>query len=132
MRQGTRAAVVAATTTLAVTGVVIGPLGSATAKHKPPPPPKPKTVTLKDSYYDPSKLSVEKGGKVVWKWSNANSQTHNVTLKKAPKGVKKSQFDSANAVGRFSFSTKFTKPGKYHFECTLHPTTMQADVTVKK
>ena len=112
---------------LAVAAAVVMPLGGAAAN----PAPKPKTITLKDSFYTPSTLSVKKGGKIVWKWSNANTQTHNVTLKTAPKGVKKGQFNSSDASSHFTFKTTFTKPGTYFFQCTLHPTTMQANVTVK-
>jgi plastocyanin len=129
MRQG-RKAIGVAVAAIAVAAVAV-PVGGASASHHKPPPPKPVTVKLKDSFYSPSKLSVKKDGKIVWKWVSSNTQTHNVTLESAPKGVKKSQFDSNNASSDFTFKTKFTKPGKYHFECTLHPTTMQADVTVK-
>jgi plastocyanin len=112
---------------VALAGAAALPLGGASADTTP----KPKTITLKDSFYSPSSLKVKKGGKVVWRWSNANTQTHNVTLKTAPPGVKKSKFDSNDASSHFTFKTTFTKPGKYHFECTIHPTTMQADIKVK-
>jgi plastocyanin len=125
MRQARKAA--AALTVVALAGAVALPLGGASANSKP----KPKTVTLKDSFYSPSTLSIKKGTKVVWKWSNANTQTHNVTLKTAPKGVKKNQFDSNNASSHFTFKTTFDKPGKYFFQCSIHPTTMQANITVK-
>jgi plastocyanin len=126
MRQAGRAA--AALSVLALAGAVALPAGGAAATPKA----KSKTVTLKDSFYSPSNFSVKKGTKIVWKWSGANTQTHNVTLKTAPKGVNKSKFRSNNARANFTFKTTLDKPGAYHFECTLHPTTMQADITVKR
>ena len=118
----------AALTAVALVGAAAIPLGGASAASKA----NSKTVKLVDSFYSPSTTKVKKGDKIVWKWVSTNSQSHNVTLKKAPSGVKKNQFSSSTARANFTFKTTFTKPGNYHFECTLHPTTMQEDVTVKK
>jgi hypothetical protein len=78
MRPG-RKAVGVAVAAVAVAAVAV-PVGGASASHHKPPPPKPVTVKLKDSFYSPSKLSVKKDGKIVWKWVSSNTQTHNVTL----------------------------------------------------
>jgi plastocyanin len=126
MRRGAKAAAAG----LVAAAAIVLPLGGASAsKHRSP---KPVHVTIKDNFYSPSKIKQKKGGKVVWKWSNANTQSHNVTLQKAPKGVKKNQFRSNTASSDFTFKKKFTKPGKYHFVCTIHPETMVMDLTVKR
>ena len=124
MRQAGKAA--ASCAALAVAGAAALPLGGASAANPPN-----KTITLKDSFYSPSSLTVKKGTKIVWRWSNANSQTHNVTLKTAPKGVKKNKFRSNDASSHFTFKTTLEKPGNYFFQCTIHPTTMQANIKVK-
>ncbi len=128
MRRGIRAT---AAGLVAVAAIVLPLGGGASAKPKPKPP-KPVHVAVKDNFYSPSKINQKKGGKVVWRWSNANTQSHNVTLQKAPKGVKKRQFRSNTASSDFTFKKKFTKPGKYHFVCTIHPETMVMDLTVKR
>src|SRR6266536_4256134 len=54
---------------------------------------KPKVVRVKDDFYTPTKVKIKKGHKVKWQWGD-DFDTHNVTLKTAPKGVKKSHFRS--------------------------------------
>ncbi len=134
MRQGHKATAGAAIAALALAGVVL-PLGGATAspQHEAGAKAKAKTVSVRDDYYSPDDLKVKKGGKVVWKWNNNNSQTHNVTLVKAPKGVKKRRYTSSDAGSHFRFNTTFKKPGTYHFVCTIHATIgMTATVKVKR
>jgi plastocyanin len=90
-----------------------------------------KTVTVGDDFYSPTTQTIKKGDKVKWAWNGTTSDQHNVTLKTAPKGVRKSDFRSATASSG-SFTKKFLKPGKYHFICTIHSTLMHEDVTVKR
>jgi len=89
-------------------------------------------VTVADDYYAPTALTIKKGNKIRWNWSDANYDSHNVKLTKAPKGVKKTDFKSATGAIGINFSRKFTVPGKYHFICTLHSSVMTMDVKVKK
>jgi plastocyanin len=90
-----------------------------------------KKVTVADNYFAPTKLTVTKGSAVNWVWSDQNYNTHNVTLEKGPKGVKKSKFTSIDGARGISFKKTFATPGTYHFECTIHPD-MVITVTVKK
>ena len=64
-------------------------------------------------------------------WSSQNYNTHNVTLVKGPKGVKKSKFTSIDGTRGVSFKKTSRPPGTYHFECTIHPD-MVITVTVKQ
>ena len=64
--------------------------------------------------------------------SPTNVETHNVTLISGPEGVSKKQFSSLDGSTRFHFERTFTVPGKYHFQCTIHPTMMNTFITVKK
>ena len=90
-----------------------------------------KVVTVADSYYAPTAVTVPKDGKVKWAWQGTTSQPHNVTLYKAPAGVKKNDFRSQDASSG-TFTRKFTKPGAYQFHCTLHSVEMYMSVKVKK
>jgi plastocyanin len=91
----------------------------------------PVKVKVLDDFFKPDNVKIKKNGKVRWKWSSSNFNVHNVTLKKGPKGVKKSDFTSQTAKTNFTFTKKFKKPGKYNFYCTIHPDVMTMKVTVK-
>jgi plastocyanin len=93
---------------------------------------KPKVVQVKDDFYSPVKVKIKKGHKVKWQWGD-DFDTHNVTLKTAPTGVKKSKFRSQTTGSpTYHFTRKFTKPGKYHFYCTIHPFDMTMNVVVRR
>jgi plastocyanin len=91
-----------------------------------------KTVRVADDFYSPTKLTIKVGDKVNFVWSPSNVNTHNVTLVSGPKGVNKKQFTSGDGSIDFHFERTFTVPGKYHFQCTIHPTMMNLQLTVKK
>jgi plastocyanin len=108
---------------------------------------KTKTVKVVDDFFTPTTLKVKKNTKVKWKWDSSNTNSHNVTLSKGPKGVKKGcktkgkdayspliskcNKSSTGAVG-IKFVKKMNKPGTYKFFCTIHPTVMKMTVKVKK
>jgi plastocyanin len=126
MRALTRIGVLAALVALAVgalaaTGVA-NPLGKGSQPEK---------VKVLDDFFKPTNVKIKKNKKVTWKWGN-DFNTHNVTLKKGPKGVKKSKFSSQTSSAEgFKFTKKFKKPGKYNFYCTIHPDVMKMTVKVK-
>jgi plastocyanin len=95
---------------------------------------KSKTVNVKvrDDYYTPTKVKIKKNDKVKWGWGSTNIDSHDVTLKKGPKGVKKKDFRSIAVAIGITFKRKFTVPGTYNFYCTIHPDIMKMDVVVKK
>ena|ERR1700749_2733222 len=102
-------------------------LGTTSATRKPVV----KNVQVKDDFYSPTKVTVKKGQQVNWIWNKANFDTHTVTLIKAPKGVSKKQFSSFQASAGVHWKRTFTKAGTYHFQCQIHPLTMNMTVTVK-
>jgi plastocyanin len=104
---------------------------AASGSAKPKPKPVIKLVKVIDDYYSRSKLTIKKGNEIKWVWAASNFDTHNVTLIKAPKGVNHGKFSSIDGTGGIHFTRTFTKPGTYHFECTIHPETMFMTVTVK-
>ena len=100
-------------------------------------------VGVFDDYFSPAKLEVKKDTKVKFKWDDTNLNTHNATMNKGPKGVKKTKKPCAkgkvtecNRSGSGSiginFAPTFNKKGTYNFVCTIHPTTMNVKVVVKK
>jgi plastocyanin len=109
-------------------GAMVVPAASG-AGHKPKPVVK--KVKVADNFYSPTKLTITRGSAVNWIWSAQNFESHNVTLIKGPKGVKHSKFTSIDGTTGLHFKRTFSTPGKYHFECTIHPS-MNVAVTVKR
>ncbi len=103
---------------------------------------KTKTVKVEDDFFSPTSVKVKKDAKVKFKWGDDVLHTHNVTLQKGPKGVKRSKpctsgkITECNTSGSgtvdIKFVPKFTKTGTYKFICTIHPTAMQTTVKVTK
>jgi plastocyanin len=123
----TRTGVAVALIALAVGALAMTGITSSLAKGKAP-----EKVKVLDDFYKPDLVKVKKYGKVRWKWGD-DFNSHNVTLKKGPKGVKKSKFTSQTSSDKgFTFTKKFKKPGKYNFYCTIHPDIMKMTVKVKR
>jgi plastocyanin len=124
--KGPIAAVVAAV----VCGAVIVPISSGATAHKAKVVVK--KVKVADDFFAPTKLTIKKGNQINFVWQSTNYDTHNVTLRKGPKGVKRSKFTSINAVSGIHFKRTFLTAGTYHFVCTIHPGTMNLTVVVKR
>lgn len=121
-----------------VTGAALAPVSAglasagdgsaAKAAHKVRTP----QVKVVDDYFSPTALTVKSGSNVKFKWDGTNTNSHNVTLQKGPKGAKKSDFKSATGSIGVRFKPTFKKKGTYDFICTIHPETMKLTVTVKR
>lgn len=117
------------------TGVLLGSLlaaflavlilGAAGAAAKTP------KVLVADDYFAPATVTIKQRNKVKFVWDQMNINTHNVTLTKGPKKVKKRDFTSRSGAIGIKFAPKFKKKGTYKFICTIHPVVMQATVKVK-
>src|SRR4051794_37862963 len=108
---------------MGVAALAVVPVASDAAKTKP------RTVKVADypTYrLDPGKLTVKKGTTIVWKWQSTNTDSHDVELKKRPKGVKK--FQSEIATTDYTFKRKLTVRGKYTVICSLHPIDMRQTI----
>ena len=103
---------------------------STTTTHKTPKPAVTK-IGVDDNFFTKKTLTIKKGDKVNFVWSNQNFNTHNVTLHSGPKGVSKSKYTSIDGARGIHFEQAYTVPGTYHFVCTIHPD-MTITVTVKK
>jgi plastocyanin len=83
--------------------------------------PKPVAVDVKEFKFTPASITVAPGTTVTWR--NGDEEPHTVI---STDGVFKSSALESGA--RFSYT--FSKPGTYHYICSLHPH-MQADVIVR-
>ena len=93
---------------------------------------KPEKVKVLDNFYNPTTSRSRRTARSSGSGAT-DFNSHNVTLKKGPKGVKKSKFTSQTSSDKgFTFTKKFKKPGKYNFYCTIHPDIMKMKVMVKR
>jgi plastocyanin len=91
---------------------------------------KTRKVSVNDNYYGPTKLTVHVGDTVDWHWADEITDVHDVSVKSAPKGVKK--FHSDPLAAGDDFKRKLTKAGTYKIICTFHEEEMKMTITVKK
>jgi plastocyanin len=109
-----------------VVGAAALAVAPAAASTKPSPV---KKVTVGDDFFRPAKLKVHVGTTIAWSWPATNTNTHDVKLKKGPKGAKK--FWSDPAAADFSFKRKLKVKGKYSIICTFHQNMVQTITVVK-
>lgn len=95
-------------------------------------------IRLKNIAFSPTVIHIKRGTTV--RWINLDPFTHDVTSGRAITGrrarqVKKTKFpDGIFHSGTFGknmiFEYTFTKKGKYHYYCSIHPV-MQGDIIVE-
>ncbi len=61
------------------------------------------------------------------KWTNYDTVEHNVTSEGGPQKFASKTFGEGG-----TFEVKVNKPGVIHYECTIHPTTMNGTIEVVK
>jgi len=81
-----------------------------------------KTVAVKNNSFSPGTVSVKKGDKVVWRWTQGGV-SHNVTPASGGAGSR-----TTSAKG-YTFTKTFSKAGTFRYVCTLHPS-MKSTVKV--
>ncbi len=80
-------------------------------------------VTYRNFAIDPDVLRVRAGSTIEWR--NSDPTEHNVTSESGPQS-----FSSKNFGEGATFSVRLRHPGIYHYECTLHPATMNGTIQV--
>jgi plastocyanin len=82
-------------------------------------------VKVKDNFFKPKRVEIQKGDKVRWVWKGDN--IHNVAIKKPGKTnvAKRSEFKTD---GKFSYT--FGKVGTWKILCETHPENMRMKVIV--
>ncbi len=73
----------------------------------------------------PDALKVKVGSTITW--TNYDSIEHNVTSEGGPQ-----KFRSKNLGESATFQIKALKPGVIHYECTIHPASMNGTIEVVK
>ena len=76
-------------------------------------PPRRRPSPVKNNSFSPTTVSVKKGGKVVWKWTQGGVP-HNVTPANGSPGSKTSSKKG------YTFTKTFPKAGTFKYVCTLH------------
>jgi len=71
----------------------------------------------------PDTVRVKVGSTI--QWTNFDSIDHNVTSEGGPQ-----RFASKNFGERATFEIKALKPGVSHYECTIHPASMNGTIEV--
>ncbi|HEY2283451.1 MAG TPA: plastocyanin/azurin family copper-binding protein [Solirubrobacteraceae bacterium] len=82
-------------------------------------------VAYRNIAIDPDTLKVKVGSTI--KWTNYDSVEHNVT---SEGGVAK--FASKDFGEGGTYEVKVNKPGIIHYECTIHPASMNGTIEVVK
>jgi plastocyanin len=82
-----------------------------------------RSVSVKDNFFAPRTLTINKGSKLTWKWASYGIP-HNVTVKSGPV-----RFHS-RTMGGGTYSHTFLRRGTYRLYCTLHPN-MKMTVVVR-
>jgi plastocyanin len=82
-----------------------------------------KTVSVKDSYFGPAKLTIVKGTKVRWAWKGR--ERHNVAVASGPSTFRA----GTRKTGHFEHT--FKKRGSYQIVCTIHAPDMHMTIKVK-
>jgi plastocyanin len=75
----------------------------------------PTEVLVKDNFFKPKQVTIEKGSRVTWRWKG--SEPHNVALKK-PGGWKVVKRSSLKTSGRFTY--QFRTAGTWRVLCEIH------------
>ncbi|MBI1863582.1 cupredoxin family copper-binding protein [Candidatus Microgenomates bacterium] len=79
-------------------------------------------IKIKDSTFNPFKLTIKKGTSITWK--NYDSMPHTVT-------ASDKSFDSGSMAKDKTFTHTFTTVGTYDYVCTFH-SNMKAQVIVQE
>jgi len=80
-------------------------------------------VAYRDITIQPAVLRVKVGTTV--KWTNYDPVDHNVTSESGPQ-----KFESEDFGEGGTYEVKLTKPGIIHYQCTIHPATMNGTIEV--
>jgi plastocyanin len=86
----------------------------------------PALITLKNIQFHPAVVRIAVGQSVTWRWADADIDTeHNVT------SIGAHRFASSRSKMIGTYTIRFPRAGVYHFECTIHPQSMQGEVIVR-
>lgn len=124
---GTTSSTTASTSTSAVSG---GLKTDSTPKYAAPAASAPvQSGTVQIAYrniaINPDTIKVKVGSTI--KWTNYDAVEHNVTSEGGPQKFASKDFGEGG-----TFEIKAAKPGVIHYECTIHPASMNGTIEVVK
>jgi plastocyanin len=82
-------------------------------------------VAYRNITISPDTLRVKVGSTI--KWTNYDAVEHNVTSEGGPQSFASKDFGEGG-----TFEIKATKPGLIHYQCTIHPASMNGAIEVVK
>lgn len=82
-------------------------------------------VAYRNIAINPDTLRVKVGSTI--RWTNYDTVEHNVTSEGGPQKFASKSFGEGG-----TFEVTVTKPGVIHYECTIHPATMNGSIEVVK
>jgi len=82
-------------------------------------------VAYRNITIQPDTLRVKVGTKI--KWTNYDSVEHNVISQSGPQKLDSNDFGEGG-----SYEVRALKPGVIHYECTIHPASMNGTIEVVK
>lgn len=80
-------------------------------------------VAYRDVTIHPDVLRVKVG--TIVKWTNYDNVDHNVTSESGPQRFASEDFGEGG-----TYEVKLTRPGVIHYQCTIHPATMNGTIEV--
>jgi plastocyanin len=80
-------------------------------------------IAYRNIAIDPDTIRVKVG--TIIRWTNYDPVEHNVTSESGPDKFASKNFSEGHVI-----EFKMTKPGIVHYECTIHPTTMNGTIEV--
>lgn len=80
-------------------------------------------IAYRNIAIDPDTVRVKVGTTI--KWTNYDAVDHNVTSESGPQKFASGDFGEGG-----TYEVKLTKPGIIHYECTIHPATMNGTIEV--
>jgi plastocyanin len=87
----------------------------------------PAQVRVDDNFFSPSSVTIDPGESVTWMWFGVSP--HNVTYRSGPVPFPPSG-DRTGATSPLPFVRSFPTAGRYTYECTIHPFSMQGTIQV--
>jgi plastocyanin len=80
-------------------------------------------ITYQNISIHPDTVRVKVGSTIIW--TNMDSVEHNVTSQSGPQKFASRTFGEGG-----HYTIKVTKPGVIHYECTIHPVSMNGTIDV--
>jgi len=100
---------------LAVASLALVPVALATAQ--PRQVARSATVVLRNIAFNPSTVTIRRGGSVRWAWRDGTGLAavyHTLT------SIGRDRFSGTGAHDSGSYTVRFLRPGRYAYECMLH------------